>query len=337
MRWQYASGLLIAWAGLTAVNLHWLIDDWYKYSFSISASQDFFARFFTIDYNKDPAYFLLQATLAGLLSFEIFFSLLIFLCLAIKFLALLQVNPIPRILDVAPYFLVLGFLHEGIQMRIAIALSIALWAIVYFSRNQRFLSYSMLVFASTFHISTSTFFFVFLLKYLYSRFGSAVLIAGVSISAILSYTTFVQDLLIQVGVATNARFLLYSQGTVYENQNSTGLFPYFVFFVTFCTAFVWYFYRPVTEVWKNLYRLALSSGLLAIAILQVFSFNVVVSSRLADLLLLPILLVLGATLTQLKNEKRYWPLVLALCVLISYFMARALASFNPELVRAILV
>jgi hypothetical protein len=219
-------------------------------------------------------------------------------------------------------------------MRIAVALSIVLWALVYFAKDKRGLALCILAFASTFHISASAFFIIFLLFYLYECFGRVVLIAGVSISAILTYTTFVPELLLQVGVATNARYLLYSQGIVYENQNSTGLFQYLVLFVAFWTAFVWHFYRPVSEVWKNLYRLALTSGLLAIAILQVLGFNVVISSRLADLMLLPILLVLGATLTQLKNEKRYWPLFLTLCILITYCVARALVSFNPALVRA---
>ena len=328
-------GILFAWVVLTAVNLHWLIDDWYSYSFSINASQDFLTRIFTIDYARDPAYFLVQASLAGLLNFQMFFGLLIFACLALKFSALLQVNSMPTILDVAPYLLVLGFLHEGIQMRIAIALSIALWAIVYFAKNQRGLALCILAFASAFHISASAFFIVFLLLYLYERFGRAVLIVGVIATAILAYTTFVSDLLIWVGVATNARFLVYSQGIAFENQNSTGLFLYFVLFMIFLTAFVWYFYRSATEVWKNLYRLALTSGLLAIAILQVFRFNVVVSSRLADLLLLPVLLVLGATLTQLKNEKRYWPLALMLLALIFYCAARGFVSFNPAPFRTL--
>lgn len=326
-------GFLFVWAVLTAINLHWLIDVWYRDSFGTNASQDFLTRILTIVYTKDPAYFLVQAALAGLLSFQVYFGLLIFVCLALKFSALLQVNPKPTILDVAPYLLVLGFLHEGIQMRIAIALSIALWAIVYFAKNQRGLALCILAFASTFHISASAFFIVFLLLYLYERFGRGVLIFGAITAAILAYTTFVPDLLIQIGTATNARFLLYSQGIIFENQNSTGLFQYFVLFVVFLTAFVWHFYRPASGIWKNLCQLALTSGLLAIAILQVFRFNVVVSSRLADLLLLPVLLVLGATLTQLKGEKRYWPLALMLSALIFYCAARGFVSFNPVLFR----
>jgi len=331
--WKYIASFLLVWAVLTAVNLHWLIDDWYRYSFSLYSSLGTFARFSAILNDRDPGYFLVQACLAGLINFEIFFGILIFTCLALKFTALLQVNSHPRILDVAPYLLVLSFLHEGIQIRIAIALSIGLWALVYFAKNQRFLALFILLLASTFHISASAFFLVFFLLVMYERFGKPLLYLGVVSTLILSYTSLVPILLIRAGEATNARFLLYSQGIVFQNQNSTGLFHYFVLFVAFLTMFVWHYYKPPSSVWKNLYRLALTSGLLAVAILQIFRFNVVVSSRLADLLLLPVLLVLGATLAQLKDQKKYVPLVVMLIALIVYCAMRAFVSFNPVLFR----
>ncbi|MBU3595989.1 EpsG family protein [Polynucleobacter sp. 86C-FISCH] len=333
MRWQYVLGFLLVWATLTAVNLHWLIDDWYKFSFNLVKSYDLFNRLINIDYAKDPSYFLVQAGLSGWLNFELFFGLLILACLSLKFAALLQVTPRPGVLDVAPYLLVLGFLHEGIQIRIAIALSIAIWAITFFSKNQRMLAFFILLLACTFHLSASAFFLVFLLFILYERFGLAVPALGIFSSGMLAYTTLVPDLLIRVGVATNARFLAYSQGIAFENQNSTGLFHYFVLFVIFLTGFVWRYYKPISSVWSNLYRIALTSGFLAIAILQIFRFNVVVSSRLADLLLLPVLLVLGATLTQLRSEKKYLPLWIMCLALIFYCAARAFISFNPVLFR----
>lgn len=325
--------LLLVWATLTAVNLYWLIDDWYRYSFSVNASQDFVTRITTIVYSKDPAYSLIQAGLAGLLNFEMFFGLLIFACLALKFAALLQVNPRPGLLDVAPYLLVLGFLHEGIQMRIAVALSIAIWAIVFYAKNQRLLALFILALASTFHISASTFFVVLILLFSYEKWGKVSMVVGVFIAAVLAYTPFIPTLLIEVGRLTNARFLLYSEGVIYENQNSTGLFQYFVLFVIFLTGFVWRYYKPISTVWTNLYRIALTSGFLAIAILQIFRFNVVVSSRLADLLLLPVLLVLGATLTELRSDKKYFPFWIMCLALIFYCAARAFISFNPVVFR----
>jgi len=334
IRWEYVAGLLLVWLTLTFVNLHWGIDISYRDWFNLNKAQGLTVSLSNLDFSKDPAYFLTQAGFSGLVSFDIFFGALIFLCLSLKFSALLQVNKAPGILDVAPYLLVLGFLHEGIQMRIAIALSIALWAIICFAKNQRVLALLILAFACTFHISAAAFFLVFFLVFLYERFGLNVAIASALLTAFLAYTPFIPDLLIWVGEATHARFLTYAQGTIFKNQNSTGLFQYFSLFVIFLTVVVWKDYKPESLVWKKLYQIAITSGLLAIAILQVFRFNVVVSSRLADLLLLPVLLVLGAALTQLKLAKRYWTLSFLLLVLLSYCMARGYVSFHPPSIKA---
>jgi len=327
--WQYFLGFSAVWFVLTLTNLHWLIDNWYLYSFNLNSSQDFLSRIHGLDFSKDPSYFLVQASLSSFVTFEVFFGLLIFLCLALKFFALLRVNKRPGILNVAPYLLVLGFLHEGIQMRIAIALSIALWAIIYFAKNQRFLALLILSFACTFHISAAAFFLVFFMVFLYERFGLGIIIAGIFLSAILAYTSFIPDLLIWVGEKTHARFMLYSHADVLKNQNRSGLFQYFVLFVIFLIAVVWRCFIPESLIWKKLYQIALASGLLAISILQVLRFNVVVSSRLADLLLLPILLTLGAALTQLKIKRRYWTLSLILLALVFYCAARGYVSFHP--------
>ena len=328
MRWQYVLGFLLVWATLTAVNLHWLIDDSYLKMFldvsSLGVSQKIPLAFSL----KDPGYFLLQNIMSGLISFKVFFGLLIFLCLALKFSALVEVNPNVGILDVLPYFLVLGFLHEGIQIRIALALSISLWAIVLLANNQRMLAFLILLLACTFHISAATFFLVFAVVTLYNQFGRAILAIGLVVTVVLAYTNIVPDLLLQVGVATNARFLHYSQGSVLATQNKTGLFQYFFLFVSFLTGFIWVFYKKTTEVWGNLKNIAVTSGLLAVSVLQVFRFNVVVSSRLADLLLLPVVLVMGATLSQLKLKRRYWLLLSVAGILFLYCAARAYVSFN---------
>lgn len=328
MRWQYLLGFLLVWATLTAVNLHWLIDDSYLKMFLDASSLGISQKLplaFTL---KDPGYFLLQNIMSGLISFKIFFGLLIFLCLALKFSALVEVNPNVKILDIIPYFLVLGFLHEGIQIRIALALSIALWAIIFFAKKQGLLAFLILLLACSFHISAATFLLVFALVVAYRRFGCPVFLIGVIISAVLVFTNIVPELLIKIGIATNARFLAYSQESVIQVQNKTGLFHYYFLFISFLTGFIWVFYKKTNEVWGNLKITAIASGSLAVAILHVFHFNVVVSSRLADLLLLPVLLVLGATLSQLKQERRYWVFIAMLIILILYCAARAYVSFN---------
>lgn len=317
------------WAFLTFLNLHFLIDNEYAKMFFDAQSSGIANSISKMNFTKDPTYFLLQNISATFIEFKVFFGALILLCLMLKFTALLQVNAKPNLLDVAPYFLVLAFLHEGIQIRIAIALSIALWSIIFFVKKRFLFSVLLLIIASSFHITASTFFLVYFLVFLYSNYGKWVIGGGLFITALLASTPIIRNLVLKMGELTNARFLSYSGNDFIKIQNSTGLFEFYIFFVGLLTIFIWKFYIPTNVFWQRLRQIAIASGLLAMAILQVFQFSVVISSRLADLLLLPVLLVLGATLSQLMNEKRYWLLFGTVLFLLIYCFVRSYISFHP--------
>jgi hypothetical protein len=63
---------------------------------------------------------------------------------------------------------------------------------------------------------------------------------------------------------------------------------------------------------------------------------VVVSSRLADLLLLPLLLVLGATLHQLMQQGKWLLLGCMTLMLIGYGILRGIVSFKPQIIPDIM-
>ena len=131
-----------------------------------------------------------------------------------------------------------------------------------------------------------------------------------------------------MGVLLNSRHIVYI-GQV--GQNKTGLFSYFYLFVAGLTFLVWYFFQPNSEVWRRLYRLAIASGCLAFAVLLVFHFSVNIASRLADVLIFPVVFVMGALLVQLKEQKRYLLLFVLILSFICYGFFRAILSFTPEL------
>lgn len=287
-------------------------------------------RFFGLNgYIKDPAFYIIQALGTIFLPFEVFFALLILGSLLIKLFGLLRISPKPSLLDVAPYLLILSFLHEGTQIRVAIALSLALWALIYFCQGNRFKAVIILCIATSFHLSVATFFIVFLLYLAYERFGLGIFIFLGMIAGILAYTNLLNEVIMKIGNATNARYLAYSTGDVVNRQNSSGLFQYFFIFVGGLTLLVWKTFIPSLPVWRELKKIVLISGFLAVCFLQIFQFNVVIASRLADLLLLPIVLVLGASLSQLhKDGKRYF-VYLVLLALLCYTGARGFITYKP--------
>jgi len=287
-------------------------------------------RFFGLNgYFRDPAYYSIQAIGTMVLPFGIFFALLILGALTIKLFALLQLSPKPSLLDVLPYLLILSFLHEGTQIRVALALSIALWALIWFAKGRRIQALAILCVATTFHLSVAAFFIVFILLILYERLGLWIFIVITVVAALLAYSSLVRDLVLSLGEAIHARYMAYSVGAIYRKQNSSGLFQYFSIFVAMLTLLVWRLHEPSTKVWQELKKIALISGFLAVIILQVFRFNVVIASRLADLLLLPLALVLGSALVQLHKNNKKTLLWLVIAFLIIYGCARGLLTYMP--------
>lgn len=279
--------------------------------------------------HRDPAYSFLMNVFSRLVSFEVFAAGLIILALGLKMFGLLAINPRPVFLDILPYVFLMSLLHEAIQIRAAIALSIVLWAMVYFVRNQKLVAVILVLFAATFHVSVLSFLMVFLLLELFDRLREKVFYVGLAVVIGLSFLPSLPDTLMKIGVLLNSRHIVYI-GQV--GQNKTGLFSYFYLFVAGLTFLVWYFFQPNSEVWKRLYRLAITSGCLAFAVLLVFHFSVNIASRLADVLIFPVVLVLGALLVQLKEQKRYLFLSILISACIGYGVLRGFVSFTPHIV-----
>lgn len=324
-------GLLICWIVLLVLTTHYSRDYfnyhcWFNTALVLSPGERFFGLHSLV---RDPAYSMLQALGTLFLPFEVFFAALILLALSIKFFALKRLVPTLSFLYVLPYFMVLSFLHEGTQIRIALALSVALWSLIWFAQGLRKQSLLVLCFACAFHLSAATFFLVFLLKVLYDRYGIRLFIALGVVGVILAYTGLIQEMLLWLGDKTNARYMAYSVGAIYHRQNSTGLFAYFPLFVGALTLLVWKIYQPIQPAWQELKKMALISGFLAVVILGIFRFNVVIASRLADLLLLPVVLVLGAALVQLVEQKRRFLLAVLILLLLAYGGARGLVTYLP--------
>lgn len=320
---------------LAWLNLYFLIDELYKSWFLHAQSLSVFQAITFYPENKDPAYFLLQNTMSVFVNFPIFFICIISLSLLLKLTALLSVEKDISLLHVLPYLFVLSFLHEGIQVRIALALSFALWAIIMYARKKWLLSFVLLLVGGTFHLSALTFLIVSVAMILHDRLGHRLIYVTIFLTLLFSMTSTVPDVMHFIGRATNARFMAYAEN-FYAYQNKSGLFQYFFILIGVLTAFVWRYHQPSTELWSQLKKVGLTSACLAIVILMVFHFNVVVSSRLADLLLLPLLLVLGATLHQLMQQGK-WPLLGGMTLmLIGYGILRGIVSFKPQIIPDIM-
>jgi hypothetical protein len=279
---------------------------------------------------RDPGYSFIQNFFAKLICFEVFMAAFIASSLLIKYFGFIFVNRRPTLWDVLPYLLILGFLHEPIQIRAAMALAIGFWSMILFVKNQKLWALLVLLLAATFHASALVFILVFLLLWLFDRFQYKVFYVGLALVVGLSFLPTLPELLKLVGQTFNSRYLVYIDQA---GQNKTGLFAYYYVFVGALTLLVAYLFKAKDAMWQRWYQLSIASGCLSFAVLLVFHFSVNIASRLADILLFPLTLVLGALLVQLKQEKRYFLLVLIVLGLLFYCGLRGIISYAPSMIN----
>ena len=325
---KYLGLFILIWSSLFFLNINWSRDiNSYNQFYLSVANLDFFERF-RVDsgFSQEFGFYLIQNLFSGHISFPGYIAFLIFSSLLLKFFALLKLNSAPQVFDVLPYLLLLGFLHEGAQLRIALALSIVLWAIVMWARNNLWESLLLFLLAITFHSSViiflipiaTLFFLASKPKILYVCL--ALLILATSIIPFQYVAAFATEVI--------PRYSLYFMPQVLSTQNSSGLFQYYFIFFGLLVCFIWHYFKPTTFIWQNLKTFSLVSGILAVGILQSLSFSVVIASRFADQMLLPISLVLGACLTQLRLQRKIFPLVMMILILLVYGILRGYLSFR---------
>jgi hypothetical protein len=325
---RYSPIFLLVSSGLIYLGLTFEVDG-YRAPFVQASQFSGFHDLFVVTL-RDPGYSFIQNFFAKLIRFEVFMVAFITSSLLIKYLGFIFVNRRPTLLDFLPYLLTLGFLHEPIQIRAAMALAISFWSMILFVRNQKLWALLVLLLAGTFHASALVFVLAFLLLWLFDRFQYKVFYVGLALVAGLSFLPNLPELLKLVGQTFNSRYLIYIDQA---GQNKTGLFAYYYLFVGGLTLLVAYLFKAKDAMWQRWYQLSIASGCLSFAVLLVFHFSVNIASRLADILLFPLTLVLGALLVQLKQDKKYFLLILIVLGLSFYCGLRGIISYAPSMIN----
>ena len=330
-----ALGFLGVWAIILYLNLNYSRDvSQYAAWFSEAHSLGFYGALKAIDWARDPAYYFLQGVGSRFISFPVYLGMLIFICLFLKLLATVQIFPRPTWLLVAPYLLCLGFLHEGTQLRIAIALSFIAWAIVLWAKDRFFLALIAFGVGCLFHLSVVIYIVIFGLLLLARLLGVYAYLLAASVVIAIMYFSLGESLaFLYGGRLAQIRYLHFLSPGYLKTQNSSGLFYLYPAFIAFITAINFKLYKPSDSVLKNLKVLAILSGIFAFAILTIFGFAVQIATRLADLLLLPPLMVLGAALVQQYQERRYLYWIPIVCALVAYAVMRSYVTFGPLLTK----
>jgi hypothetical protein len=330
---------LFALVSAILIGIQWFYsrDYFVYYNFYQEAlKNNFINRVHSINWLRDPGFFIAQAIFAELIAYHVWIGLLVLASLLSKYIFVTKFWSNPIFLLFVPYLLVLSYLHEGTQIRASIALAIGVWGFYASFNRQYVLACALLALAATFHLSVLILGVPLIMLMLYERYpksSAMIFLMGVFL---LMNPNWVNDLVLSLGgKLAKERYFFYVSPPVVASQNTSGLYIFFIPFVLILVSMIWLFYRPSNREERYFAGVAKMSGALALAILGIFQFSVIVSSRLVDLLLLPALIVFGALLWQWWQAKKYGRVIASVATLIVYCAVRSYISFGPILTKPI--
>ena len=338
LHWTEALFVLVILALLVAIQLY-LSRDLHEYRryFTEAAQLPLAPRFAQLNWLRDPGYFMIQNITVSFMPFAFWMSFLVGLSWLSKYVFIRYWWPNRTLVVCLPYLLILSFLHEGTQIRAALAVAIAIWAI--WACKQRRYALTILLFslASSLHLSVLILALPLLMQRVYMRSPKITATIFILMVFLLMNPAWINDLIRELGGSlAMERYFLYVNSAVIAKQNTSGLYVGFIPFVLVLVLITWTQYRPESLEQQWFWSYAKMSGILALAVLGIFQFSVIVSSRLTDLLLFPVVLIIGAVIAQWWGEHKKGYAILLMLGLLAYCALRSMVSFGPILTKPLI-
>lgn len=275
----------------------------------------------------EPVFSIIQIALSEFIPFYLFVCFIVFFSLALKFSAIINIYSKAYFLYFVPYLLVLGFLHEGTQIRIGLALSVAIWSIIFYCRFRFLLAAITLIVAIFIHVSVVIIATIYVLDFLQRKSNkyifTLILLLFTVFGFVINHIEIYQNYLSLI----HPRIESYFSQNLIDNQNSSGLFIFYIPFIAGIILYARTYYIPTTEFLRRFYNYSILSGLIGLIFLILLSSNVIVSSRLAEVLIFPCLIILGGALYQNYLNKKFLIFTLGILWLLVYFLARSYVIF----------
>jgi hypothetical protein len=212
-------------------------------------------------------------------------------------------------------------LFEGTAIRISYAISLIIPAL-YFLKDQRHLyAFVLIILASQIHLTAFIFLIVFPL-YFFRRLNLVVYFLFIMAPLLFVFDISAFTLIKQWLGMINPRYLLYGEAKL-VNQNSTGLYVYFIiFFASLLIAIYVYLKEKIQS--ERFAATLYSVTLLGVIFMCMFHDNVAVGARLGELLLVPIVILLSWLYMHFSERSMYLHKIGLVSVFFIYFSARLL-------------
>lgn len=212
------------------------------------------------------------------------------------------------------------FLLEGTAIRAAYAVAFIMMALYYIKESRFFVAFFLIILASQIHFTALAFLIIFPLHF-FKSLNFLVPIIFVLSPLFIALDIPILDIIKQVAGMINPRYLAYFNQSKLLNQNSTGLFFYFIAFFWITLAFVFYYLKESIRGDKFIQTVFLIT-LCGVVAMCVFNDYVALAARFGELLLFPIVILLTQLYMHFHSNKMHIHLVVLIFLSFMYFSAR---------------
>jgi hypothetical protein len=304
---------------VTYMNVHYS-KDWEGYRFWYSIlEEESWPRFFNeFNFLREPLY---KASSKWVSEFIGFTGFVFLATVTLLFMKLHFMEKIVGNVVVATFFYVCLYLllFEGTVIRVAYATSFIILAL-YFLNRQRYLLALFFIFVAS-QIQFTTILFLLIFPFYFVRplrvvvwiiFVLSPLIVAFNLSPFAVLESFIG--------AINPRYLEYNQSKLI-NQNSTGLYLYFIAFFAMLVLLA-QMYLKENFASDRFARALHSVSMIGIIFMCAFHSHVAIGARIGELLLLPIVILLSWVSIDLYKNGRHVQQTGLISVMVAYFAAR---------------
>lgn len=272
---------------------------------------------------REPLYNLPVKLLSPYIGFE---NVILIATISLTWIKLRTLQKLVPDKYVAMFFYVCLYwlLLEGTQLRVAYATTFAILSFYYLQNQRYWLSVLMIAIASQIQLTAILFSLVFVLYFI--KPAAPLTLSLFLLSPLLFFFEVSIYAWLEQGIALiNPRYLLYGSEKI-KDQNSTGLYVYFIAF--FWTTLVLIEWKLKTYLQADRFKLAIQRlAMTGVIFMCAFHDHVALGARLGELLLLPIVILLSWLYLEGHRTNNCLTRHLLTAIFFAYFIARFIYLF----------
>lgn len=297
--------------------------DWsnYKYLFSLLESTSWSTVLSELRLSSEPLYKISSKGLGSLIGFPAFVMLSIVSLLTVKLIYLKKITSYTYV-SLFFYISLYLLLHEGTAIRIGLAVGLIVPALYFIKINKYHYSLILILAASQLHFTALVFLLAFP-SYFFKPFNNLVYLTFLISPLIVISEISVLNLLKDFVVTSYPKYAGYFDQDYLRNQNSTGLYFYFIAFFALLMIVIRFYLRELV-IKDRFIAMLFSLCLMGIIAMCVFNNYVAVGARFGELLMVPIVILLTYLYAHFAFNKMLFHQLTLVSVFVLYFVARLL-------------